>query len=125
MKGLTMFESRLDRWALFGVAVLTMAGISTCAAEVPPKGVTVTQNRMGPSPSGTFTYLTVTVQNDTDELLSTAEVECGFFNGGDLVSTDSTYIQNIAAKSKVFGTVSTSAKLRPDSAQCRVSNVRH
>ena len=109
---------------LLVVLVALGTALPACANDAPPQNVTVTMNRMGPSPSGAYTYLTVTVNNDTDYVLASAQVECGFFSGKDLVSTDRTYIENTAARSKAFGTVSTITRgPRPDSAQCRISGV--
>jgi hypothetical protein len=97
---------------------------SACSAEPPPTGVTVQIGRLGPSPGGAYTNLPVTVNNDTNGLLSAVIVECGFFGHGELISTDHTALENVPAKSQAYGTVSVSRRgSEPDEAKCRISSV--
>jgi hypothetical protein len=57
-------------------------------------------------------------------LVRDVKVECGFFSNGELIATDSTYVENIAPGATGFITVMQSSDVHPDRAECRIVSVR-
>jgi hypothetical protein len=67
----------------------------------------------------------VSVKNETTKTVERAEVECGFFRNNELVTTDNTYVENIAPGETGYKQVISLGKnLNPDRADCRIVRVR-
>ena len=87
------------------------------------ENVTLTLGRLGPSISGAFIEQQITVTNNTNQIVQTVEIECGFFHGAQLVDTTRMTARNIPPSTQAYVSVIADRKNQPDSAKCRIYRV--
>jgi len=88
---------------------------SQAAAE---NGLTLVMGQL--SFDGSYIKQVVSVKNERDNTVRSAEVECGFFRQGQLIATSSSFIDNVAPGHTGFANILASSNVGSDRAQCRV-----
>jgi hypothetical protein len=101
---------------LIGALVVTTSDLNA------QQGLTLTVGRL--IYSNRFVQQNVSVKNDTSKLVRDVKVECGFFSKGELIATDSAYVENIAPGATGFKTLTEPSDVAPDRAECRIVSVR-
>ena len=74
--------------------------------------------------SSSFLEQNISVKNDTTNTVREVKVECGFFNQGQLIATDTAYLENIAPGTAAHKTVMARSDINADRAECRIVSAR-
>lgn len=64
------------------------------------------------------------ITNNGADPVTMVYVECGFFHGGELFASGSNIVENIAAGTTGYATVSANADGRAERADCRITSMR-
>jgi hypothetical protein len=79
-----------------------MASVIVTTAAHAQEGLTLTLGRL--LYSSQFLQQNISVKNNTPHRVRQVRIECGFFNHGQLIATDSTFLENIAPGSAGYKT---------------------
>jgi hypothetical protein len=99
--------------ALTAVVVMVVAAASVTAQQ----GLTLSVGQLVKTPE--YLHQNITVRNDTQSI-ARVRVECGFFNKGELIATDSSNIENIAPNAAGFQTIVVRSDTNADRVECRI-----
>ena len=114
-------KKKIKRADLLAVAVCLWP-LSGAAEESSP-GLILTQGRLFLSTGG-YTHQVVSVENKTTRTFESIEVECGFYAGTQLLTSDYAYIEGLEPKSLGHKDVTTSNAGGATSAKCRIVRAR-
>jgi hypothetical protein len=103
--------------AMKKVSIIAVTIASSVAANA-QQGLTLTVGRL--VHNGSYARQSIAVKNNRQNMVDTVWIECGFFKNNQLISTGSTYLENIAPGMTGYNDVTTRTELAPDSAECRL-----
>jgi hypothetical protein len=104
-----------------GVSTILIAVLACTVNSVHAQqndGLSLTLGRI--NYSSDFVRQVFSVKNTSSTLIRRLEVECGFFNNGELIATGRHSVENIEQGTTGFGEVSAICDSRPDRVECRI-----
>jgi hypothetical protein len=99
------------------LGALTALGVATAASVSAQQGLTLIVGQLVKTPE--HLHQNITVRNDTRSI-ARVRVECGFFNKGELITTNSSYVENIAPNAAGFQTIVVRSDTNADRVECRI-----
>jgi hypothetical protein len=104
------------------IALPTVFWIITCGSLLAQERLIIELGRL--SFSGRYSKQVVSVKNGTANGIQDIRIECGFFNGVQLIAASQSYLENLAPGSTGFAEVLANTDMAADRAQCRIVSVR-
>ena len=108
------------------VRILGVVALSTFMASVPAQaqeGMTLTLGRLLHQPPSRLQQA-FSVTNGTGKIAKLVQVECGFFNEGQLIAAGSSVVQNVSPNTTGYTQIAVTSDSNSDRVDCRIASVQ-